>query len=65
MIQLGALLAIVTVYFRKLWTLATRWPVDAEARRFLIGLLVAFAPAMVIGFLAYDFIKGCCSRRPR
>ena len=56
-IQLGALLAIISVYFRKLWTLATRWPVDAEARRFLIGLLVAFAPAVVIGFLAYDFIK--------
>ena len=56
-IQLGALLAIVSVYFKKLWTLATRWPFDAEARRFLIGLLVAFAPAVVIGFLAYDFIN--------
>lgn len=56
-IQLGALLAIISIYFRKLWTLATRWPVDAEARRFLIGLLVAFAPAAVIGFFAYDFIK--------
>jgi undecaprenyl-diphosphatase len=56
-IQLGALLAIISVYFRRLWTLATRWPFDPAARRFLIGLLVAFAPAVVIGFLAYDFIK--------
>ena len=56
-IQLGALLAIISVYFRKLWTLATRWPFDAEARRFLIGLLVAFLPAAVIGVFAYDFIK--------
>ena len=56
-IQLGALLAIVSVYFKRLWALATRWPFDPEARRFLIGLLVAFAPAVVIGFLAYDFIK--------
>lgn len=56
-IQLGALLAIVSVYFRRLWTLATRWPSDAGARRFLIGLAVAFAPAVAIGFLAYDFIK--------
>ena len=56
-IQLGALLAIISVYFKRLWTLATRWPFDPEARRFLIGLLVAFAPAVVIGFLAYDFIK--------
>lgn len=56
-IQLGALLAIISIYFRKLWTLATRWPFDAEARRFLIGLLVAFLPAAVIGVFAYDFIK--------
>lgn len=56
-IQLGALLAIISVYFRRLWTLATRWPFDAAARRFLIGLLVAFAPAVVIGVFAYDFIK--------
>jgi len=56
-IQLGALLAIISVYFQRLWRLATRWPFDPEARRFLIGLLVAFLPAMVIGFLAYDFIK--------
>lgn len=56
-IQLGALLAIISVYFRRLWTLATRWPFDPAARRFLIGLLVAFAPAVVIGVFAYDFIK--------
>jgi undecaprenyl-diphosphatase len=56
-IQLGALLAIISVYFRRLWTLATRWPFDPEARRFLIGLMVAFAPAVVIGFFAYEFIK--------
>ena len=48
-IQLGALLAIVSVYFKRLWTLATRWPFDAEARRFLIGLLVALgAPRRTI-----------------
>ena len=41
LIQLGALLAIISVYFKRLWTLATRWPFDVEARRFLIGLIVA------------------------
>lgn len=56
-IQLGALLAIISVYLRRLWTLATRWPFDPEARRFLIGLMLAFLPAVVIGFFAYDFIK--------
>jgi undecaprenyl-diphosphatase len=64
-IQLGALLAIVSVYFKRLWTLATRWPFDSEARRFLIGLLVAFAPAVVIGFLAYDFIKTVLFETPQ
>lgn len=64
-IQLGALLAIVSVYFKKLWILATRWPFDAEARRFLSGLLVAFAPAVVIGFLAYDFIKTVLFETPQ
>ena len=56
-IQLGALLAIISVYFKRLWTLATRWPFDPAARRFLIGLLLAFLPAAVIGFFAYGFIK--------
>lgn len=56
-IQLGALLAIISVYFKRLWTLATRWPFDPAARRFLIGLIVAFLPAVVIGFFAYGFIK--------
>ena len=56
-IQLGALLAIISVYFKRLWQLATRWPFDPAARRFLIGLIVAFLPAVVIGFLAYGFIK--------
>lgn len=56
-IQLGAILAIVSVYFRRLWTLATRWPFDPAARRFLIGLLIAFVPAMLIGLVMYDVIK--------
>lgn len=56
-IQLGALLAIISVYFNKLWHLATHFHSDPEARRFVIGLLVAFIPAVVIGFTAYDFIK--------
>jgi undecaprenyl-diphosphatase len=64
-IQLGALLASISVYFRKLWTLATRWPFDVEARRFLIGLIVAFAPAAVIGFFAYDFIKTVLFETPQ
>ncbi|WP_312127689.1 undecaprenyl-diphosphate phosphatase [Brevundimonas sp.] len=63
-IQLGALLAIISLYFRKLWYLAIQWRNDEEARRFLIGLLVAFAPAVVIGFTAYGFIKNVLFETP-
>lgn len=56
-IQLGALLAVITVYLRRLFQLATQWPHDPQARHFLIGLLVAFLPAMVIGVFMYDTIK--------
>src|SRR5262249_20118497 len=30
---------------------------DAAARRFVIGVLIAFLPAAVVGALAHDFIK--------
>ena len=56
-IQLGALLAVITVYVRRLLQLATQWPHDPQARHFLIGLLLAFLPAMVIGVFMYDIIK--------
>lgn len=56
-IQLGAVLAIITVYIRRLLQLAVRWPTDPEARHFVIGLLIAFAPAVIIGVVAYPFIK--------
>ena len=56
-IQLGALLAVITVYLRRLFQLATQWPHDPQARHFLIGLVIAFLPAMVIGVFMYDIIK--------
>ena len=58
LIQLGAILAIVGVYFGRLWNIALRLPSDPEARRFVLGVLIAFLPAVVIGVLARDFIKG-------
>lgn len=57
LIQLGAILAILTVYFHKLWTIATALPYDMRARRFVLGVLLAFLPAAVVGALAHDFIK--------
>jgi undecaprenyl-diphosphatase len=57
LIQLGAILALLSIYFTRLWNLAlnmfTSWP----AARFVIGVLLAFLPAAVIGAVAYGFIK--------
>ena len=58
LIQLGAILALLTIYFSRLWNIAMALPHDPDARRFVIGVLIAFLPAAVIGALAYGFIKG-------
>jgi undecaprenyl-diphosphatase len=57
LIQLGAILAILLVYFRKLLQIATDLPSSAKARGFVATVLIAFLPAAVIGALAHDFIK--------
>lgn len=56
-IQLGAVLAILTVYAGKLWTVASTMHSDPAARRFVVSVLLAFLPAVVIGVLAHDVIK--------
>ena len=58
LIQLGAILAIVVVYFWRLIAIAR----DALARkpgalRFILGVIVAAAPAAIAGVLLHDFIK--------
>jgi undecaprenyl-diphosphatase len=57
LIQLGAILAILSIYFMKLWRIAIGMFSDPEARRFVIGVLVAFLPAAVIGAVAGGYIK--------
>lgn len=55
-IQFGAILAILALYWRKfrdvLVTLKTR-----SAQHFVRNILLAFLPAMVVGALAHDVIK--------
>jgi undecaprenyl-diphosphatase len=58
LIQFGAILALLSIYFGRLWRLALGFFTDPAARRFVIGVLIAFLPAAVIGYLAHDFIKG-------
>lgn len=57
LIQLGAILAILSVYFGRLWKLLIDLPHDARTRRFVAGILLAFLPAAVIGAAAHGFIK--------
>ena len=56
-IQLGAILAIMTVYFSKLLRIVLSLPSDPSARRFVIGVIIAFIPAMILGALFHEFIK--------
>src|ERR1700720_980338 len=57
LIQLGAILAIVVIYFAKLWRIALGMFSNPDDRRFVIGLLVAFLPAVIIGLIAGKYIK--------
>lgn len=56
-IQLGAVLALVTVYAVKLGGLMLAARTDDAARRALVSILLAFFPAVVVGLLAHDIIK--------
>lgn len=57
LIQLGAILAILSVYFSRLWRIAMAALTDPAARRFIVGVLVAFLPAVIIGLIAGKYIK--------
>lgn len=57
LIQLGAILAILSVYAGRLLTLAKDFPTSARTRRFVFGVLLAFLPAVVLGVALHGFIK--------
>lgn len=63
-IQLGAVLAILTVYAAKLWRVASTVHSDPASLRFVVSVLLAFLPAAVIGVLAHDIIKGVLFETP-
>ncbi len=57
-IQLGAILAVVVLYWRTFWTvLSGLIRRDAGSLRFVRNLLIAFLPAAVIGVLAKKHIE--------
>jgi undecaprenyl-diphosphatase len=64
-IQFGAVLALLTIYLAKLWQVFSTAHTDPAARRFVVSVLLAFLPAVVIGVLAHDFIKTVLFETPR
>ena len=56
-IQLGAILALTSVYAAMVTRLFLRARHDEAARRSIVSVLLAFLPAVVVGVLAHDFIK--------
>lgn len=64
-IQLGAVLAILTIYATRLVSVFAAAPHDPKARRFILSVLVAFLPAVFIGVLAHDFIKTVLFETPK
>jgi undecaprenyl-diphosphatase len=58
LIQLGAILALLAIYFAKLWKIFMGMLTgDPKARQFVIGVLIAFLPAAVVGAGLHSFIK--------
>lgn len=57
LIQLGAILAILSVYFGRLWKLLMDLPREKAAQRFVLAILVAFLPAAIIGVTLHKYIK--------
>lgn len=55
-IQLGAILAVVWEYRRKILDVVAGLPKQAEAQRFTVNLLIAFFPAVILGVAFADVI---------
>ncbi|SEN22955.1 Undecaprenyl-diphosphatase [Pseudomonas sp. ok272] len=55
-IQLGAILAVVWEFRRKILDVVTGLPTQRNAQRFTANLLIAFLPAVVLGVIFADFI---------
>lgn len=50
-IQLGAVLAVVAIYFQTFWKALIELPSSAEARRFAFGIILALLPSVVAGLV--------------
>ncbi|RDS92128.1 undecaprenyl-diphosphate phosphatase [Pseudomonas fluorescens] len=55
-IQLGAILAVVWEFRRKILDVVTGLPTQRNAQRFTVNLLIAFLPAVALGVIFADLI---------
>jgi undecaprenyl-diphosphatase len=55
-IQLGAILAVVAIYFQVFWKALVGLPSSADARRFALGLVLALLPSVVMGLALKKFL---------
>ncbi|MEI9929599.1 MAG: undecaprenyl-diphosphate phosphatase [Rhizomicrobium sp.] len=61
-IQLGAVLAVAAVYWRKIWEVITGlFSGDAKARHFTLAVIVAFLPSAILGVLVIKISTMFCS----
>ncbi len=65
LIQLGAILAIFSVYAGRLWQILKEMPHSWRTCRFVAAVLLAFLPAAVLGALLHDFIKTVLFETPK
>jgi undecaprenyl-diphosphatase len=56
LIQLGAILALVSVYAARLWQLVTELPRNRRTQRFALGVIIAFLPAAILGVIFHSLI---------
>ncbi|MEY3635388.1 MAG: hypothetical protein RLZZ61_1798 [Pseudomonadota bacterium] len=57
-IQLGAILAVLLVYWQRFWAVGTGLlKIEAGPVAFTRNILLGFAPALVMGVVAYDAIR--------
>ena len=56
-IQTGAILAVIIVYWQRLYGAVAGLASSAQARRFVLNVAIGFLPAALLGVLAYKTIK--------
>jgi undecaprenyl-diphosphatase len=57
-IQFGAVLSVVAVYWRKFWDVLVGLPTQASARKFTLSIIVAFLPSAILGVALIKVING-------